>query len=385
MLVWFMALVFFGCTPQPLDAASGDAAVRVRLYEGFRGGAPDPGGVTSSYYLKPLEGKDVTSGASVEREKGALKRVFSLTGVKFVTEATMVLRKGRDSSPFQVIIMNGRKMLVQLSLAHHAKDKFRVEVFKDEKPPRSLFRGTIFLPRAKSTALGFEDSEGKIYFLSFHRHENPAPGPYKTTEKISHTKQPQRLKKARHIKKPMLLRKADPIYPDTAKKAKVSGKVVVEGTTNLAGDVVKAEAVEGPGLLKQAAVDAVKQWKYSPYIVDGVKEPVSFTVVLNFRLEDDGQAQKPLQLSSKEAPKVIKKVEPKYPKEAIKKGLGGKVVLEPVVDETGNVISVDVVDGIPGLNEAAAAALKQWKFKPFILNGRAKKVRFTVVVQFKLK
>lgn len=372
LMVWIVALVLSVPGSVPVLAAPGDMAALVRLYEGFRGDVSNPEEVISSYYLKPFTEKKVTSGVDIKQERETLKRVFSLTGVKMITEATMVIREGNSKTPFQVFVMNGRKMLLQMSPLDKQKNKFKVEVFKDEQSPKSLFGGTIFLPQAKSTALGFEDSAGRIYFLSFHRREDfPA-----SSSKVA--------KKASHTKKPKLLKKADPIYPDVAKKSKVQGKVMVEATTNLEGEVVKAVAIKGPELLKQAAVDAVKKWKYAPFVVNGVKEPVSFTVLINFRLQDDGKERPPLDISSIERPKLIKKVAPKYPREALKKRISGKVVLEAVVDTRGIVEKVNLVDGIKELNQAAIDALKQWKYKPFIKDGVKRRVRFTVIVKFHL-
>jgi len=60
------------------------------------------------------------------------------------------------------------------------------------------------------------------------------------------------------------LRRVDPIYPAFARSVNVSGSVVVEVTVDEQGKVVKADAVAGPGPLRQAAVDAAKRWEFQP-------------------------------------------------------------------------------------------------------------------------
>lgn len=353
-----------------------DISACLRLYEGFRGENSSAAKVISSYYLKQLSREDVFSDIETTKEENTLKRVFNLTDIKLMTQATMRLKKERNKTPFQVIVLNGRKLLVQLRGIPGQKDRFRVEVFEDMKTPRSLLETKIILPQKKSAVLGFEDSGGHIYFLSFHRLKDvpPPPPPPGTPPKP----QPE------DLKKPWLIRKVDPDYPEEAVKFKVEGKVVIEATTSADGDVVKTKVLHGHPLLRQAAIDAIKQWKYEPYIVKGEKKPVQFTVVLKFTLPSQ-KKDKPVLISSVERPKLIKKAEPKYPEAALKAGVSGKVVLEATTDKEGNVKKVTVTDGHPLLNDAAIDALKQWKYEPYLIKGVKKAVKFTVVVKFHLK
>lgn len=358
-----------------------DVAARLKLYEGFRGESVDAAKVISSYYLKQLSREEVFSDIEVSKEQNTLKRVFNLTDIKFMTQATMRLKKERNKSPFQVIVLNGRKLLVQLSGIPGQKDRFRVEVFEDLKTPRSLLETKIILPEKKSAVMGFEDSQGHIYFLSFHRLDDvpPPPAPPGPAGK-SPTPPPQDIK---DIKNPRLIHKVESKYPEEAIKAKVEGKVVIEATTNIDGDVVETKVLQGHPLLKQAAVDAIKQWKYEPYIEKGEKKPVQFTVIVNFRLPRKSE-DKPIALSAQKPPKLIKKVNAKYPPEALKAGVSGKVVLEATTNKEGDVSDAVVIDGHPLLNPAALDALRQWKYEPYLIKGVKKPVKFTVVMNFKL-
>jgi TonB family protein len=369
--------------PAPAPAAvpaGGIVWTRLNLYEGFRGESRGSDKVVSSYYLKLLSDENVFSDIGVSREKQTLKRVFNLTDIKLMTEAIMPLRKEWGKTPFSVIVLNHRRLLIQLSAISIEKNRFRVEVLEDSKPPRSLLESKIILPEKKTTTLGFEDSGGHIYFLSFHRKENMPSPPLPLDP-------PSPKDKKRTLKKPRLIRKVDPVYPDEAKKAGIEGRVVVTAVTDVFGCVVEAKAAKGPKALHEAAVNAIKQWVYEPYILDGVPKPVEFTVVASFNLdkEKDKDKKQPPVISAKERPKLIKKVNPKYPKEALKKGVQGKVVLEATIDKNGNVVDAVIIDGHSLLNKAALEAIKQWKYKPFVKNGVKKPVRFTVVMHFKLK
>jgi TonB family protein len=83
--------------------------------------------------------------------------------------------------------------------------------------------------------------------------------------------------------------------------------------------------------------------------------------------------------------KLIKRVEPVYPELALKKRVQGRVILMINVDEEGNVTDAKVQDGSPVLNDAALAAVKQWKYSPTFLNGKPVPVIATVTVDFRLK
>jgi TonB family protein len=372
--------MFLTAAPVPGGTDKMDIAARLKLYEGFRGESSDTANVISSYYLKQLSREDVFSDIEVSKEQKTLKRVFNLTDIKLMTQATMRLKKERNKTPFQVIVLNGRKLLVQLSGIPGQKDRFRVEVFEDLKTPRSLLETKIILPEKKSAVLGFEDSGGHIYFLSFHRLDDVPPPPRLPAPA---GKSPAPPPPPKDIKNPRLIHKAEPKYPEAAVKAKVEGKVVIEATTNTEGDVVEAKVQQGHPLLRQAAVEAIKQWKYEPYILAGEKTPMQFTVIVSFGLPSKSE-DKPIALSAQQHPRLIKRVEPKYPPEALKAGVSGKVVLEATTSKEGDVTDLVVIDGHPLLNPVALDALRQWKYEPYIIKGVKKPVKFTVVMNFTL-
>lgn len=87
------------------------------------------------------------------------------------------------------------------------------------------------------------------------------------------------------ISPPRLLRKVSPAYPPTAIAARVAGAVVVTAATDVYGRVSEARVVSGHPLLNAAAVEAVREWLYEPYLVNGVPKAVRFTVNVTFVLE----------------------------------------------------------------------------------------------------
>jgi TonB family protein len=92
--------------------------------------------------------------------------------------------------------------------------------------------------------------------------------------------------------KPVLVVKVQPEFPDEAKEKGIYGEVVVEGTTNKKGEVVKVKVLKGAHeLLNEAVVTAVKQWKYELPEYKGKTYAITFVVTVRFNPEDkDGNS-----------------------------------------------------------------------------------------------
>jgi protein TonB len=83
---------------------------------------------------------------------------------------------------------------------------------------------------------------------------------------------------------------------------------------------------------------------------------------------------------------LVSTVDPEYPDAAVRARIEGSVVLEIGVDETGNVSDVQVTRGLPfGLSEAAAEAVRQWKYRPARGPDGAIPSRKTVRILFNLR
>ena len=86
------------------------------------------------------------------------------------------------------------------------------------------------------------------------------------------------------IKEPKKIKNVNPVYPDIARQARVQGVVIMECVISPQGAVTTCKNLRGIPLLDQAAMDAVKQWTYSPTLLNGVPVPVIMTVTVNFKL-----------------------------------------------------------------------------------------------------
>jgi protein TonB len=77
----------------------------------------------------------------------------------------------------------------------------------------------------------------------------------------------------------MLVQRTTPNYPSIAKTARVAGTVVLEATISKNGTIASVKAVSGPEMLRQAAVDAVRSWRYKPYLLDN--QPIEMQTTVN--------------------------------------------------------------------------------------------------------
>jgi protein TonB len=88
-----------------------------------------------------------------------------------------------------------------------------------------------------------------------------------------------------NIKAPSQVRKVQPQYPAIAQSARVQGVVILEATIGTDGHVQDVKVLRSIPLLDTAAIDAVKQWQYTPTLLNGVPVPVVMTVTVNFTLQ----------------------------------------------------------------------------------------------------
>jgi protein TonB len=81
-----------------------------------------------------------------------------------------------------------------------------------------------------------------------------------------------------------LIHRVEPVYPIIAKQAGIQGTVVVRALISRAGVIEQAQVVSGPALLAPTAVEAIRQWKYRPYVLNGDPIEVETQITVNFIL-----------------------------------------------------------------------------------------------------
>jgi protein TonB len=87
------------------------------------------------------------------------------------------------------------------------------------------------------------------------------------------------------VKAPVKISSVDPTYPEVARKARIAGIVIVECTINKNGDVTDVRVLKPlPFGLDQAAVDAVRRWKFRPGTLNGQPVDGLYNLTVNFKL-----------------------------------------------------------------------------------------------------
>ena len=84
------------------------------------------------------------------------------------------------------------------------------------------------------------------------------------------------------INPPKIISSVMPVYPSIARSTGIQGAVVVEASVNQSGNVVATKVISGPPMLRQAAVDALRRWKYQPAMLNGEPVAVQITVTMQF-------------------------------------------------------------------------------------------------------
>jgi protein TonB len=204
---------------------------------------------------------------------------------------------------------------------------------------------------------------------------------------------------------PEKIRDVKPYYPEMAREAKVQGIVIIEAVISSSGDVQEARVLRGHHMLDDAALEAVRQWRYTPPLLNGQPVSVVMTVTVNFTLNDgagDGSsvsgpsgsipppppppfAEGILRVGGEiTAPRKIFDAAPVYPEAAKAAGVQGIIIAEVLLDVAGNVADIRLLRTNPLLQDAALDAIWQWRYEPALLNGEAVPMVMTVTVNFTL-
>src|SRR6266568_4654296 len=96
--------------------------------------------------------------------------------------------------------------------------------------------------------------------------------------------QPKRIRISQGVTKGLLIQKIEPKYPSLALQAHIWGQVVLRAIIGKDGDIKERGLVSGHPLLAPAAIEAVRQWHYRPYLLNGEPVEVETIVTVNFQI-----------------------------------------------------------------------------------------------------
>jgi periplasmic protein TonB len=95
---------------------------------------------------------------------------------------------------------------------------------------------------------------------------------------------PQRVRVSQGVSQGLLIRKVNPTYPPLARQARIQGTVILRAVISKDGSIENLQLVSGHPMLAPAAIEAVRQWKYKPYLLNGEPVEVDTEVQVNFTL-----------------------------------------------------------------------------------------------------
>jgi len=280
--------------------------LKLRVYEGARQGILQPPALVTTSYIRPTisANMEMQAGFDLEKEKEQIRRVFNLQDVGLLTEADLVIgeeRAGRSSqSARHFFRLNGNAFTIYVSLIEWKNPGRFVVSFNDMTAgkPENILTTEMLLHGGHSAVFGFEDKNGKPYFFSFHVSgppeeimplppppPPPPPLPPEVRTKIEMFEKGA-VKASDAINPPLLLKKVDPVYPPEAKKSGSKGFVVLNVRTDGQGNVKDVMVIKSSDeIFNQAAMDAVRQWKYEPYLENGQPKELVFSVFLRFEAQ----------------------------------------------------------------------------------------------------
>lgn len=187
----------------------------------------------------------------------------------------------------------------------------------------------------------------------------------------------------------MQLTKVNPVYPAEAMEKRVQGAVLLHAVISKTGTIESLEVISGPELLRAAATDAVRQWTYKPYLLNGEPTAVDTSITVNFSLGDENIAGTaplgngstptgPVHVSSGVmAGLAISKPDPICSGDVHE---SGTVILHVIISKEGTVESLSIVRVPEVLRSCVIDAVKQWKYKPYLLNGQPTEVETSITM-----
>ncbi|HVO80914.1 MAG TPA: TonB family protein [Terriglobales bacterium] len=95
---------------------------------------------------------------------------------------------------------------------------------------------------------------------------------------------PQTIRISQGVSQGLLLKRVQPVYPQQALEMRLQGAVELEANISKDGSITKIKVLSGSAVLAQAAVDAVRRWKYQPYFLNGEPVDIQTQITVNFKL-----------------------------------------------------------------------------------------------------
>jgi TonB family protein len=198
-----------------------------------------------------------------------------------------------------------------------------------------------------------------------------------------------------------LLRMEKLRYPEQARRNGIQGQVVLHVEISEAGNVEHIDVLSGNPLLVPSTVESVKKWKYKPFLRGGNPIKVSTRVPLDFAFARNVQeimldsgtssasaasASTPITLAAGlMTGRLVHRVVPVYPTWARADHIAGTVVLRAWISMAGRIKNLIPVSGPRELIEPSIGAVQQWRYRPYLVDGKPVEVTTEIQVNYEPK
>jgi len=282
-----MALILSGFLLAPLAWNQGLDEINVaemswliKCYRGVRPGTAKPAEPASSYSRPAfLDGLGRDEDAAKERD--LIKTTFNLGEVMLISQKELWLKEKEPMGLVAIARDDGGSLTIMLERLDTSWLHYRITAYEGNAGSEAVMRTAFSIPSSmtlkEAVVFGFEDSKKNPMFVSLRINNLYAEGvaPGKAATGIP-AKKPS-------IIGPRLIHRVPAVYPEAAKKAGIEGTVVLSVSLDEKGQVIRARVIKSIPELDEAALEAVRQWKYEPMTVDGNPRPIVFTVEVEFK------------------------------------------------------------------------------------------------------
>jgi len=224
-----------------------------------------PGAPADSTKLEPIKIQKATYPEEAREKqlqgqvwvKISVSELGDVAGVEVISGDAVLARAAVDAAKkwkFKPFIRNGKPMAVTTKIPFDFAFSNTVSDTKEAEPPAQ---------------------------------QNPAVGQAPASDQAPNqagVATPQRIRVSQGVSTGLLIHKVNPIYPEEAKRARIQGTVVLQAEISKEGRIANLRLISGPEELAPAAIGAVQQWRYRPYLLMGNPVVVETTVQVNFVL-----------------------------------------------------------------------------------------------------
>jgi TonB family protein len=137
-----------------------------------------------------------------------------------------------------------------------------------------------------ASSQGLDEGANSLQAISFQEDQINSKCVMAPDQAATKNDKPQRVRVSSGVAVGLLVKKINPRYPDDARHARIQGEVVIQAEINKDGDVESLTLISGHPALAPAALEAVKQWKYKPYLLNEIPVAMETQIIVNFTLSE---------------------------------------------------------------------------------------------------